>query len=183
MPSREEKRLLQVTALILLMPLLNGCLINRDNSDLTQYLSEINSRSGGRIPPVPDFKPYEPFPYTGTGERNPFKLEEGDNFLSTLTTQEDDGGLKPDISRRREALEKFPLDSLRHVGVLEQNGEQWGIVVDSDGIVHRVGVGNYLGQNHGRITSITETRIELLELYRNERGKWFEQTGAISLIE
>ena len=92
-------------------------------------------------------------------------------------------GIKPDFNRNREELEGFPLDSLRMVGTLEREDNFWAIVLATDATIHRVQVGNYMGQNHGKIVDILEGRVELVEIARDARGRWEERPAAIALIE
>ncbi|MFB3084100.1 MAG: pilus assembly protein PilP, partial [Gammaproteobacteria bacterium] len=74
-------------------------------------------------------------------------------------------------------------DSLRMVGLLEDTDDQWGIIVDPDGTIHRVKVGNYMGRNIGKITNIYEDRIELREVVQDSQGRWTERTAALALVE
>jgi type IV pilus assembly protein PilP len=85
--------------------------------------------------------------------------------------------------RNREELEQYELDSLKMVGTMDDTEQLWGIIVDPDGIVHRVTVGNYAGRNIGKIVNIFEDRIELREIVRNSQGRWEERQAAIALIE
>lgn len=91
--------------------------------------------------------------------------------------------MRPDSNRPREALEAFPLDTLRMVGTLDQGGQSWGLVRANDGTIHRVQPGNYLGQNHGRIANITEYEIELVEIVPDGLGGWIERQASLALSE
>ncbi|MEX2352951.1 MAG: pilus assembly protein PilP [Gammaproteobacteria bacterium] len=164
-----------------------GCVSN-DISDLDQWTQEVMARPGGRIEPLPEMRPYEPYTYKSgaEGKVDPFQL-----FYRQRQARQDevvDTGLTPEMemeikNRNREELEQFELDSLRMVGTLEDTQENWGIIVDPDGIVHRVRVGNYVGRNIGKIVNIFEDRIELREIVRNSQGRWEERQAAIALNE
>ena len=167
---------------------LTGC-VSRDISDLENQVSEIIARPGGRIEPLPEIKPYEAYAYQSgnLGARNPFKLfyviekpeiEEG--TVDTGLTEEMEREIR---NRNREELEQFELDSLRMVGTLDNENNHWGIVLDPDGIVHRVKIGNYIGLNIGKITNIYEDRIELREIVQDSSGKWEERPAALALVE
>ena len=93
-----------------------------------------------------------------------------------------DDGVRPDPNRRKEELEAFSLDQLRMVGTLEQDEQTWGLVKTSDGTIHRVAPGNYMGQNDGRITRISEDKIELIELVPTGSG-FLEKEAAVALGE
>ena len=92
-------------------------------------------------------------------------------------------GIKPDFDRPTEPLEEFPLDSLRMVGTLEQREDQWALINDTDGTIHRVQPGNYAGQNHGKIIRITDFEIELTEIIPDGIGGWVERQSSIAISE
>ncbi|MEM1176228.1 MAG: pilus assembly protein PilP, partial [Pseudomonadota bacterium] len=85
--------------------------------------------------------------------------------------------------RIREYLEGFPLDSLAMVGTLDISGTYYGLVQTSDGLIHRVIPGNYMGQNYGRITDITESEIALVEVISDGIGGYIERDAAVSLTD
>jgi type IV pilus assembly protein PilP len=89
----------------------------------------------------------------------------------------------PDQNRPREFLEQFPLDTLRMVGTLADRRASFGLVQDKDGLVHRVGVGNHMGQNYGRIISITDSEIQLVEIISDGLGGYLERPAAIGLTD
>jgi type IV pilus assembly protein PilP len=167
--------------------LLSGCISN-DISDLDQWAQEVLARPGGRIEPLPEMKPYEAYAYKSAVESraDPFQLfyqqrqARPEEVADTGLTSEMEMEIR---NRNREELEQFELDSLRMVGTLEDTQENWGIVVDPGGMVHRVRVGNYVGRNIGKIVNIFEDRIELREIIRNSEGRWEERRAAIALNE
>ena len=176
-----------VILLMLMSVLLTAC-VSTDMSQLKNEVEKIKARPGGRIEPLPEVKPYEAYTYQ-SGEnsmRDPFhpfyeKTQEE-------VAQSEDSGLTAEMereirNRNREELESFELDSLRMVGTLEDAAENWGIVLDPDGTVHKVKVGNYLGLNIGKITNIFEDRIELREIIQNSQGRWEEREAALALAE
>jgi type IV pilus assembly protein PilP len=151
-----------------------------DNDDLDQYINEVKSRPGGRIEPLPEIAPYEVFTYVADAEgvRSPFVPD-----TPQVATSGQDGGIGPDPDRSREFLEGFPLDSLSMVGTLYIGDTMFGLVQTSDGLIHRVVPGNYLGQNDGRISTITESEIELVEIISDGIGGYIERDAAISLSD
>jgi type IV pilus assembly protein PilP len=90
-------------------------------------------------------------------------------------------GPTPIKNRNKEYLEQFPLDTLNMVGTLEREGRTYGLVQTNDGLVHRVLPGNYLGQNDGRIVTVTEGRIEVEELVSNGIGNFFKRSAGIGI--
>lgn len=158
--------------------MLSGC--GRDMSDLHAWVEEIKRRPAVRIPPLPQVKPYETFAYAAHALRSPFVPS-----APARQTVADDGtgGIRPDAGRNREYLEDFPLDTLRMVGTVTMGGETYALIRSSDRAVHRVRVGNYLGQNHGRITAISETSVTLIEIIPDGTGGWTERAAAVALSE
>jgi type IV pilus assembly protein PilP len=146
--------------------------------DLDAYINQIKARPGGRIEPLPEITPYEVFSYTADvqGIRSPFRPD-------TPQSTGGGGGPRPDVERSREYLESFPLDTLRMVGTLDINDTSYGLVQTADGLIHRVIPGNYLGQNDGRITEISESEIGVVEIISDGIGGYIERDAAISLSD
>jgi type IV pilus assembly protein PilP len=92
-------------------------------------------------------------------------------------------GPRPDPDRRREYLERFPLDSLSMVGTIELDNEVYGLISDTEGTIHRVREGNYMGQNHGRILQVNQAGIQLVELVTDGADGWMERDASIALGE
>jgi type IV pilus assembly protein PilP len=148
--------------------------------DLDQYVNEVKSRPGGRIEPLPEVKPYEVFPYVADaqGVRSPFVPD-----TPQIATTGPGGGVGPEPGRSHEFLEGFPLDTLSMVGTLYIGETMYGLLQTSDGLIHRVVPGNYLGQNDGRINIINESEIELVEIISDGIGGYIERDAAISLSD
>lgn len=182
LPGIDAKGLRLVMLVVLVFGLF-GC-SSSDHSELRTYINRVKAKPGGRIEPVPEFKTYESYEYSALERRDPFKMfdseSEVDEALATNTTN---NGIKPPVNRNKEALEQFPLDALSFVGHLEQNDKNWAIIMSPDKLVHKVRVGNYMGMNYGKITSISETKISLLETIEDGMGGWTEREAALSLSE
>ena len=164
-----------------LMALLLGC-GNDDFSDVNQYIAEVKARPKGAIEPLPEVKVVEPFIFKPEGLRDPFKpLEQTDTEQNVEAAT--GNGIKPDTTRRKEELEAFTLDSLRMVGTIVRKSSLWGLVKSSDGTVHRVQVGNYMGKNYGKIIRIVNDKIELMEIVPDKPGTWREQQASLALSE
>ncbi len=151
-----------------------------DMDDLDEYINKVKARPGGRIEPLPEITPYEIFTYVADveGYRSPFVPDSPQAAASAVNNQ-----TRPDPTRSREFLEQFPLDTLRMVGTLMQGEEEFGLVQTSDGLIHRVIAGNYLGQNDGRIVDINESSIELVEIISDGIGGYVEREAALGLAE
>ncbi len=155
--------------------MLAGC--GRDMADLDAYVAEVKARPGGKIEPLPEIKTYESFTYEPGNARSPFVAAQPDARGPAAA------GIRPDQNRTREFLENFPLDTLEMVGTLNLGGTVYGLVQTSDNLIHRVTVGNYLGQNDGRIVAITDTDIQLIEIIPDGLGGYTEREASISLGE
>lgn len=151
-----------------------------DMDDLDRFINEIKARPGGRIEPLPEITPYEVFTYTADahGFRSPFVPDS-----PQVAGGPADGGTRPDETRSREFLESFPLDTLRMVGTLQLGGVNFGLVQTSDGLIHRVIQGNYMGQNDGRIIEIRDSEIELIEIISDGIGGYLEREAAVALAD
>ncbi len=150
-----------------------------DHDDLDQYINEVKARPGGRIEPLPEITPYEVFTYIADaqGMRSPFVPD------TPQATGAATGGTRPDPDRSREYLESFPLDTLGMVGTLYIGESMYGLVQTADGLIHRVVPGNYMGQNDGRITNITESEITLAEIISDGIGGYIERDAAVGLTD
>ena len=150
-----------------------------DMDDLDQYINETKAKPGGRIDPLPEITPYESFIYVADAEgmRSPF-IPDTPQAAGPAA-----GGTRPDPERSREYLESFPLDTLGMVGTLDIGDTTYGLVQTADGLIHRVVPGNYLGQNDGRITGITESEINLTEIISDGIGGYIERDAAIGLSD
>jgi type IV pilus assembly protein PilP len=149
-------------------------------SDLKQELERMTKDLPRKVDPLPVVKPYEPIPYEAANLPDPFgptKIE-----LVTKTAGTSASKLRPDEKRVKEPLEAFPLDTLKMVGVLQQGKQTYG-VVKADTSLYRVRAGNYMGQNFGLITQVTENEIKVRELVQDPGGDWTERTSSLQLQE
>ncbi len=167
------------TALLLVLAVtLAGC--TKGMGDLTQYVAQVKARKPGPIEPLPQIKPYETFTYSDSNMRSPFSP---DTQAQPEKLSAAGSGIHPDFNRNKEYLEQYPLDALTMVGTIEMGGRTYALIKDGDGVVHRVTIGNHLGQNYGKITKITETGIKLTEIVPNGLGGWMERSASLSLSQ
>ena len=174
---------------VLLLAMISSGCVSHDRSDLEAKVSDLMARPGGRIKPLPEIKPYEAYAYESgkLEKKDPFtpffetpKPEAEDALVGDGLTEEMEREIR---NRNREELEQFELDSLRMVGTIDNEDNNWAIVLAPDGVVHRVKVGNYMGANIGKVTNIFEDRIELREIVQASNGRWEEREAALALIE
>jgi type IV pilus assembly protein PilP len=166
------RRLAAVALAASLLGALAGC--GGDTASLKAELEVMKKRPGGRIEPIPEIKPYESFVYDPSQLRSPFQP-------SVPVVAPGAGGVRPDARRNREFLEGFSLDTLKMVGTLKQNGRIFGLVQTKDGLIHRVSLGNYVGQNDGRVSAVTDSKIAVVEIVPDGLGGYTERQAAITL--
>lgn len=153
---------------------LTACTVEEE--DLQGWMAAQERGMTGGIQPLPEIKPFPEVSYTAAGEPDPFALTRIEPEQQAAVT----GG--PDLTRPREPLEAYPLESLSMVGVLIQDDKIEGIVSVA-GLLHQVRVGNYMGQDYGVVTDIQETAISLRELVQNIEGDWVERASQLLLRE
>lgn len=174
--------LFKVVMALILGASLAGC-SSSEFEDLQQYVKEVKNSQKGRIQPLPEFKPFETFAYNQLNTKDPFIAWENAETVKKQAEQAAGTGLQPDFNRRKEILEQFPLDSLRMVGTLEQEGRLWAIIKAPDGLVHRIREDSYMGQNHGKIVRLAEAKIEITEIMADGLGGWIERQTTVTLVE
>lgn len=157
---------------------LGGC--TEDIAVLQTYATEVNSRPPPPLEPLPVMMNFPIFIYDKETLRDPFMSGEVLSEAGAPVADKDDPDA-PDLVRIKEQLETLPLDSLDMVGTMGQGTAYFGLVKDPDGVVHRVQINNYLGQNYGLITSISEDRIELEERIEDGNGGWERRSQSIAL--
>lgn len=160
--------------------LLVGCQ-DSNMPDLKEFVSSAYRDKKPDIEPLPEIPPYTAFEYAAADQEDPFDAE------NIITDRPDNlaSGDSPDSNRRREELERYPLDALRFVGTLIQGQTPYVIVQTSTGTAHRATVGNYMGQNDGRIKQILpqEQRVVLAELVLDPAGRWVTREVDITIDE
>lgn len=147
-----------------------------DNQDLRQWMNEAGKDNKGKIPPLPQVKPYEPVSYDAGNLLDPFKPAK----IGPEQKKSTGGGVQPDMDRPREPLEAYPLESLKYVGVMTRKNASYAII-QVDGALYQVKVGNYMGQNFGVITKVAESEVTLKELTQDSAGDWVEKVSVLLL--
>lgn len=145
--------------------------------DLEQFVKESGQGLRGSVEPLPEVKRFEPFVYNAFDIPDPYKSRKIE------PTKTGGGGLQPNFSRPKEPLEAYPLESLKMVGTLQQNKVTYALVKTPDNNLYRVKPGNYLGQNFGLISAITESEIKLKEVVQDSTGDWTERVSTLLLEE
>lgn len=159
--------------------LLAGCSGSGSYSDLQDDLEEIKRRPSGHVDPLPEFQPYKTFLYSAMTKRSPFDPPQSELAATVVNGP----AVVPDLNREKEFLEQFNLGQLKMVGSIKKGPQLWVLINDGEGGIHRVREGNYLGKNYGRVTSISETQIDVIEIVPNGADGWVERPKLLQLVE
>ncbi|MBD3671580.1 MAG: pilus assembly protein PilP [Gammaproteobacteria bacterium] len=170
---------MRVLASLLLLTLVTACQDGPD-SDLLSYVEGLKSSQQGQLDPLPELKKRETFSYRADSEgiRDPFSTTG-----SFVTSESRESSVRPDNDRKRQVLEQFPLDTLFMVGSMKMSGEMVALVRSGDGIIHQVRVGDYVGQNYGKVVAVSSNEITLRELVPDGIGGWQERPATITLAK
>jgi type IV pilus assembly protein PilP len=167
-----QHKFIPLAALLLIS--LSGC--SGDMDELQQRVAEIKKRPGERVEPLPEIKPHESFTYSASTARSPF-------IQSAPARNDIASSVRPDVKRPRQFLELFPLDTMRMVGTVQLEGKNYALVRDKEGGVHRVLPGQFIGQNDGRIVSVTNTKVSIVEIVPDGVGGYIERPASLALNE
>jgi type IV pilus assembly protein PilP len=162
--------------------LLSACGLS-DEGEIQQWMADQRQAMKPTAQKVEEPKEFAPYAYEPHGQADPFDPQK---ILMVVARQREERGsasaIKPDLERRREVLEGFPLDQIRMVGMMRQGGNNVALL-ETNGATHMVRVGNYAGQNFGLVTRISETEVVLKEIYQDAAGEWVERPQKLELQE
>jgi type IV pilus assembly protein PilP len=159
--------------------LLGACGSQQD--ELQQWMEQQRREVKPSVPPLVPPKKFDPEPYAVSDRIDPFSIQKLTGALKQEARQPN-SMLAAELNRRKEPLEAFPLDSMSMVGSVVKQGRQYALL-RVDNLLYQVKVGDYLGQNFGRITKITETDVALREIVQDAAGEWVERAATLQLQE
>ncbi len=167
----------------LVVPALLAACSAAGETEIRQWMAEVRQNMKPTTEPVPPPKEFTPYTYDSRGLVDPFDSQK---VVMAVTRQQQarstGSSVRPDLDRRRETLEGFPLDQIRMVGMMKQGGTNVALL-ETGGATHLVRVGNYVGQNFGLVTRITETEVQLKEIVQDAAGEWVERPAKLELQE
>ena len=158
---------------------LSGCDNGNQFGDLQTYMDEVRARPTGVIEPLPKFRPYEAFTYSAATLRSPFQPPVK---IDLVRRQKGSQQVKPDETRVKQFLEGFNIEQFEMVGTMANDSGTFALMRGGGG-VYRMKVGDYLGRNHGRIVSISDSQVDVVEIVPDGEGTWLERPRSISLKE
>ena len=162
-----------VISMMFIGTMLSGCEDDHERSyrELQHYVAEIKKRAATPIEPIPELRQYSSYHYPKGARRDPFQ-----QVMQQISE------LAPDRERKKQALESFPLDTLRMVGIMSAAKEQWALILAPDEKIYRVRPGDYLGQRYGKVVSIEQQKIKITELIAVPGG-WENRSATLALQE
>ncbi|QTD44775.1 pilus assembly protein PilP [Ottowia testudinis] len=175
-------KLLQSAAAIAILSGLSACSV--DNEDLRHWMSEQRRQTTPKVAPLTEPTRYVPLAYAGSTAADAFSSERLTQVLRRESGPVSASAalVAPELNRRKEPLEAYPLDTMIMVGSLDRSGQKVALV-RVDNLLHQVKLGHYLGQNYGRVTRITESEVTLREIVQDAAGEWIERGSALQLQE
>ncbi len=178
-PGRPATPCAAALAVLLSAAALTGC--SSDQDELQQWMDQQRNEVRPNVEPLTPPKPFDPQPYVAADMVEPFSTQK----LSVAIKQETrspNSLLVSEMNRRREPLEAYPLDSMAMVGSVEKDGRPFALL-KVEQLLYQVKLGDYLGQNYGKITKISETEVTLREIVQDAAGEWIERSSALQLQE
>ncbi len=161
--------------LIIISTLMIVACVEDDTSDLNEFINDSGKNLQGHVETIPEVKDYEHFAYEAFDLPSPFAPRETDR------ENKSDNGIRPDFDRPKEVLEGFPLESIKMVGSLQQDNIIVGLIRTPDNALHRVTIGNYLGQDYGKVFAVLESEIEFKEKVSDSEDEWIERNRKLIL--
>ena len=161
-----------------------GACSQSGQDELQDWMREQRAQTRPKVQPIPEPKKFSPQAYTGESATDPFsilKLTQALKRESSLTTS-NAALVAPELARRKEPLEAYPLDAMSMVGSLVKEGKPVALV-RVDNLIYQVRPGSYLGQNYGRIVKVGEAEVVLREIVQDAAGEWIERPAALQLQE
>lgn len=160
--------------MLLAMTVLSAC--SNDMSDLEAFVNDIKIHASGNIEPIPERHSVPPFSYP-KHNKDPFDGSALQPKMPKKVVQ----GVQINPNHRLQFLENFSLESMKMVGIIQYPNTIWGVIKSSDGKIHRVKIGDFIGTNHGKITAISANKIDIVELIPNETGAFSPRNNFIHL--
>lgn len=165
------------------LSVLAGCGASGED-DIRQWMVEERNQTRPKVAPIPAPKQFKPEVYTNATAIEPFSNQKLTQALKRDASQVAANGalVAPELARRKEPLEAFPLDTMNLVGSIVKAGQPVALV-KVDNLLYQVKLGNYLGHNYGRVTKISESEVTLREIVQDAGGEWIERIATLQLQE
>lgn len=172
-----------VSSIGLVVLTFSGCSFS-EQDELRNWMQSERSRIEPQVESIPEPSRFEPRPYGGESELDPFSEEKLAKVLRSTSASpaEPSALIAPELNRRKQPLEAYPLDVMSMVGTLNRQGQRVALI-KVDELLYQVRSGQYIGQNYGKITKVTELEVVLREIVQDATGEWIERPAALQLQE
>lgn len=172
----------RAAVLVVLALVVSGCTFSPEE-EVKEWMTQQRNTVKPKIEPISEPIQFVPQAYTSEAEISPFSVEKLANLLRDQMSRGTNAALlAPEMNRRKEPLEAIPLDAIQMVGRLDKSGQRVALVRAED-LLYQVKAGNYLGQNYGRITRISDMEITVREIVQDAAGEWVERLTTLQLQE
>jgi type IV pilus assembly protein PilP len=173
---------LRLPLLMTAVALLAGC-AQSNEAELRAWMNDVRQQIRPVVQTVPEPKEFIPYSYESRTQADPFDVQK---VVMAVSRQQQvratASSIRPDLDRRREVLEGYSLDQIKMVGTMRQNNVDVALL-NTGGATHLVRVGNYVGQNFGQVTKISETEVLIKEIVQDAAGEWVERPARLELQE
>jgi type IV pilus assembly protein PilP len=177
--TRSQSRLTRACSAGLVLLLLGAC--GAETEELQEWMERQRREVKPNVSPLSPPKQFDPQPYTSLQAIEPFSPQKLTVALK-MESRQPNTLLGAEQNRRKEPLEAYPLDSMTMVGSVARQAQPFALL-RVDNLLYQVKPGDYIGQNYGRITKITETQIVLREIVQDAAGEWIERATTLQLQE
>jgi type IV pilus assembly protein PilP len=174
----------RTAAAVLALSLALAACTQSGQEELQQWMNQQRAQTRPKVEPIPEPKKFSPQAYTQERAADPFSNQKLTQALKRESAQTTTTAslVAPELARRKEPLEAYPLDAMTMVGSLIKQGKPVALI-RVDNLLYQVRPGNYLGQNYGRIMKVDETEVVLREIVQDSAGEWIERTATLQLQE
>jgi type IV pilus assembly protein PilP len=166
--------------LTIVTAVLSAC-ATEEQTELKDWMKQQRSKTPASITPVTAPLAFIPSPYGQSASSDPFDEQKLKNVLAKIKSTVNAGIAAPDVARKREPLEGFPLDNIKMTGFVLKQGRP-SALVSASGALYSVAAGQYIGQDFGKIISVSEQEITIKEVVQDASGVWAERTSKLPLM-
>jgi len=174
-----QRRVTRFALVLAAVATLVGCGAELD--ELQQWMEQQRREVKPNVPPLQPPKKFDPQPYAAADGIEPFSTQK----LAVALKRDErapNSLLAGELNRRKEPLEAYPLDNMSMVGSVNKQGRPFALL-RVDGLLYQVKVGDYLGQNYGRVLRISDADLVLREVVQDAAGEWIERNSTLQLLE
>jgi type IV pilus assembly protein PilP len=178
--NKLDAGLIPALLMALVVSVLTAC-SGSEQVEVKDWMKQQKAKTPANVAPIAPPVVFSPVPYTQGGTSDPFDDSKLKAALAKARAASGASALQPDLARKREALEAFPIDNIRMIGYVVKQGKPTALLSSASTLYNTV-VGNYVGQDFGKVMAISEQEITIKELVQDGAGVWTERTTKLPLI-